>query len=84
MLNGGDEFLVILEGGRASDLSNRLEALDLALRGLRLPGVDTPVDVIVAWGMADFETFAEFDDAKARADAAMYACKSRRKAVAMG
>jgi hypothetical protein len=34
--------------------------------------------------MADFEAPAEFPDALARADAAMYECKSRRKTVAVG
>jgi diguanylate cyclase (GGDEF)-like protein len=81
---GGDEFLVILERGRAADLGGRLVALDLALRGLRLPGIATPVDVVVAWGMADFDTGAAFKDAFARADAEMYACKSKRKALAVG
>jgi hypothetical protein len=40
--------------------------------------------VVIAWGMSDFETHAEFADALARADAAMYECKSRRKAVTVG
>ncbi len=78
---GGDEFLVILESGRAADLSSRLVAVDAALLGQRLPGLSTPTDVVVAWGMADFETHAGFTDAFARADAAMYECKSKRKAV---
>jgi diguanylate cyclase (GGDEF)-like protein len=77
---GGDEFLVILENGRSSDIVGRLEGVDLALRGLRLPGVPTPMDVVVAWGMADFESFGELPEALARADAAMYGCKMSRKA----
>jgi len=80
---GGDEFLVILEGGQSVDLATRMEALDASLRGLRLPGVATPTDVVIAWGTSDFQSFAEFDLANHRADAAMYECKSRRKAVAV-
>jgi diguanylate cyclase (GGDEF)-like protein len=76
---GGDEFLVILEGSRSADLSYRLEAVDAGLRGLRLPGVTGPTDVVIAWGMADFDTAAGLTDAVARADAAMYECKARRK-----
>src|SRR5262245_12044380 len=81
---GGDEFLVILEGGRSADLSGRLVAVDEALRGQRLPGLTTPTDVVIAWGMADFDVPAAFTDAFARADAAMYECKSRRKTVTVG
>jgi diguanylate cyclase (GGDEF)-like protein len=81
---GGDEFLVILQGGQSADLAGRMEALDRSLRGLRLPGVTTPVDVVVAWGTADFTSFADFDSAHRQADAAMYECKSRRKSVGVG
>lgn len=78
---GGDEFLVILEGGHASDLTGRLHSLDAALRGLRLPGVPTPVDLVVSWGMADFDTPGQLLEAFAAADVEMYACKARRKAA---
>lgn len=78
---GGDEFLVILEGGRVTELVGRLEALDEELRQLRLPGVSALMDVIVAWGMADFEAHEGIPDALARADAAMYECKLRRKSA---
>jgi diguanylate cyclase len=81
---GGDEFLVILEGGQSVDLASRMEALDQSLRGLRLPGIATPTDVVVSWGTSEFQSFAEFDLAHHRADAAMYECKSRRKSVAVG
>jgi diguanylate cyclase (GGDEF)-like protein len=81
---GGDEFLVILEGGQSIDLASRMEALDESLRGLRLPGIATPTDVVVSWGTADFNSPGDFDLAHHRADAAMYECKSRRKAVTVG
>lgn len=76
---GGDEFLVILEGGHALELTSRLLSLDRALRGLRLPGVKSPVDLVVSWGMADFDSPNHLTDAFASADAAMYACKAQRK-----
>jgi diguanylate cyclase (GGDEF)-like protein len=81
---GGDEFLVILEGGYAAELSGRLHALDVALRGLRLPGVPAPLDVVVSWGMADFSSLSQIKEALAAADIAMYACKARRKATKVG
>jgi diguanylate cyclase (GGDEF)-like protein len=81
---GGDEFLVILEGGHATELSGRLSALDVALRELRLPKVPTPVDLIVSWGMADFESLGRLLDAFAAADTEMYACKARRKETKVG
>lgn len=76
---GGDEFLVVMEGGRSAELAGRLEGVDTSLRGLRLPGAPEPMDLVVAWGMADFEGAADFDVALDRADQAMYACKARRK-----
>ncbi len=76
---GGDEFLTVMEGGRSEELSGRLDALDTSLRGVRLPGVAEPVDVVVAWGMADFDTTPDLPAAVARADQAMYAQKARRK-----
>ncbi len=78
---GGDEFLALLEGGRAAELAGRLEAVDAALRGVRLPGVDGPTDVTIAWGMADFDGAAGLPDAVSRADAEMYRCKQERKAA---
>ena len=76
---GGDEFLVLLEGARADEMAPRLEALDAALKGQRLPGVAEPVDLVVAWGIADFASVADVPAAFDRADRAMYACKAARK-----
>jgi diguanylate cyclase (GGDEF)-like protein len=77
---GGDEFLVLMEGGRSEELAGRLESLDASLRGARLPGVPDAVDVVVAWGQSDFDSAADLPAAVARADQAMYAQKARRKA----
>jgi diguanylate cyclase (GGDEF)-like protein len=76
---GGDEFLAVLEGGRAAELNRRMVSLDAALKGQRLPGVPDPLDLVVAWGLADFAAPAEFPLALERADSAMYACKCARK-----
>jgi diguanylate cyclase (GGDEF)-like protein len=79
---GGDEFLVILEGGHAVELRGRLLSLDEALRGLRLPGVPEQTDLVVSWGMADFQSPEQLKEAEKAADAEMYLCKARRKAAA--
>jgi len=79
---GGDEFLAVAEGGQSDELAGRLDALDQSLRGARLPGVAEPVDLVVAWGLADFASAADLPAAAARADLTMYAQKARRKAPA--
>lgn len=76
---GGDEFLVVLEGGHASEMTGRMKALDRALKAQRLPDVPVAIDLVVAWGLADFTTPAEIPAAIERADKAMYACKIDRK-----
>ena len=81
---GGDEFLVVLEGGRATEMAGRMEVLDAALRGQRLPDVSQAVDLVVAWGLADFAAPAEIPGAIDRADRLMYACKAERKASTAG
>jgi diguanylate cyclase (GGDEF)-like protein len=78
---GGDEFLVVLEGGRAAEMTGRMVAVDEALKAQRLPGVPQAVDLVVAWGLADFAAPAEIPTAIERADKAMYVCKETRKAV---
>jgi len=79
---GGDEFLVVLEGGRAAEMSGRLATLDAMLRSQRLPDVPLAIDLVVAWGLADFAAPAEIPGAIDRADRLMYACKTERKASA--
>ena len=81
---GGDEFLVVVDGGRDAELVGRLEAVDAALKGQRLPKLAEPVDLVIAWGLADFDTPMGFPEAYSRADSAMYACKLKRKAAVAG
>ena len=77
---GGDEFMVVLAGSRATEMTGRLEALDAALKRQRLPDVPELLDLVVAWGLADFATPAELQTAIDLADKAMYVCKGTRKA----
>jgi diguanylate cyclase (GGDEF)-like protein len=79
---GGDEFVVVLEGGRAAEMSARMATLDEQLRGQRLPDVAAAVDLTAAWGLADFASPAEIPAAMDRADKLMYACKAERKTKA--
>jgi diguanylate cyclase len=76
---GGDEFLVVLEGGHAAEMTGRMETLDRALKAQRLPDVPVAIDLVVAWGLADFAAPAEIPAAIERADKAMYARKIDRK-----
>lgn len=77
---GGDEFLVLLESGHATEMTGRMAALDAALKSQRLPDVPAAIDLVVAWGLADFASPADIPNAMSRADQAMYACKGARKA----
>ncbi|MBX7103498.1 MAG: GGDEF domain-containing protein [Gemmataceae bacterium] len=76
---GGDEFLVILPGVAAAELTKRLDDLDRALVGVRLPGMAQPVDIRVAWGVAEYRDRSDLQPAVDRADAAMYQQKQERK-----
>lgn len=78
---GGDEFLVLFESGRADELAARLRVLDEALKGHRLPGAAGVMDLVVAWGTAEFQSADEVSAAVTRADQEMYVCKAARKAV---
>ena len=46
-----------------------------------LPGVTPALDLVVAWGLADFATPADIPAAIEQADKAMYICKIDRKAA---
>ncbi len=76
---GGDEFLVILSGVPPEELTRRLTDVDESLLKTRLPELGEPIDLMIAWGVAEFGS-SDLTAAVERADAAMYACKSQRKA----
>jgi diguanylate cyclase (GGDEF)-like protein len=77
---GGDEFVVVMVGCTEADLSARLARIDEALLAQRLPGVDGPLDLGVAWGVAEFGAAAGITAAYDGADKAMYARKRTIKA----
>jgi diguanylate cyclase (GGDEF)-like protein len=76
---GGDEFLVVLPGGSAADLAARMERIEPALKGQRLPNTSQPIDLTVSWGVAEFASGNELASAVGQADRAMYARKQKRK-----
>ncbi len=75
---GGDEFLLMLPGVNAAELTQRMKNLDDALTNQRLPGADQPVNISVAWGVTEY-TSNDLLAAVDRADAAMYSDKKARK-----
>jgi diguanylate cyclase (GGDEF)-like protein len=72
---GGDEFLVLLAGARATDARRRVE--EAVARANAGEGERLEVSV----GVAEFAGGEELDAAIRRADAAMYDEKSRRRAA---
>src|SRR5262249_18784100 len=74
---GGDEFVVVMPGGSPLDLVARMAKLDGALLAQRLPAVEDPTDIHLAWGVEPYAD--DLRAAFARADQAMYEQKQRRK-----
>lgn len=81
---GGDEFLVLLSGVSTAELTRRLHDADQALLHSRLPGLPTPVDISIAWGVSEYRDRVDLPAAVDRADAAMYAAKQAHKAKTGG
>jgi diguanylate cyclase (GGDEF)-like protein len=79
---GGDEFVVVMVGCSPADLTARMARIDESLRGQRLPGVPTPLDLVVAWGVAGFDSAALLNTAFHAADEAMYLRKRSLKSAA--
>lgn len=77
---GGDEFAVVMVGCGEDDLADRLRRLDESLLGQRLPGLPEAIDIVAAWGAAEFDSPAGLRAAYQRADAAMYERKRQLKA----
>ncbi len=78
---GGDEFAVAMPGGDPDELARRLAAIDEELENRRLPGIDQPIALRIAWGVAAYSADCPADRAFSIADRAMYAQKGRRKAT---
>jgi len=77
---GGDEFLIVLPSARAAEVQSRLDELLESIPATPLgPGVP-PVRLRVSVGSADYASAESIGAAIERADRAMYAAKSRRKA----
>jgi diguanylate cyclase (GGDEF)-like protein len=76
---GGDEFLLVLPGGKAGDVQPRLE--EVLARAPVVPVNENggAVRLEVSIGAADYGSAEEIEAAIAGADAAMYERKNRRK-----
>ena len=79
---GGDEFTLIMQGGSADELHNRMASLEASLHRQRLPGIDRPYDLSIAWGVSDYSNSDELTAAFQKADQAMYVKKRSQKALA--
>lgn len=75
---GGDEFLILLFNLTEPEAYKRFGSLNSKLAAA-LPGATEPVPLIVSYGLAQFSTMAEIEQAIDKADAAMYAQKQSRK-----
>jgi diguanylate cyclase (GGDEF)-like protein len=76
---GGDEFMLLVPSARASDVLNRLQSAIDNAEGIDVGG-EGRVRLLVSLGGADYLSSEELAFAIERADRAMYAEKSRRKA----
>lgn len=76
---GGDEFLLVVPAARGVEVVNRLQAA-ISVTDPVVVNDDDTVALAVSLGAADFASSDELDAALERADRAMYAEKSRRKA----
>jgi diguanylate cyclase (GGDEF)-like protein len=74
---GGDEFLVLLAGARASDARRRIE--DTVAKANAGVGDADPRRLLMSVGVAEFTGGEALEDAIQRADAAMYDEKLRRR-----
>ena len=77
---GGDEFAIVMLGCQTVDLCSRLTLLEKYLQRQRLPGLDQPRDISIAWGVAEYSEPAELLVAYQKADQAMYIKKRSQKA----
>jgi diguanylate cyclase (GGDEF)-like protein len=76
---GGDEFLLVLPGGKSADVMPRLEETLTRARAVALEDCGGEVRLEVSVGAADYSSAEEIDAAITAADAAMYAQKHSKK-----
>lgn len=75
---GGDEFLILLFGADEAAVRNRLDRLASEPSSLSLPSATVPL--VFSYGVAEFSSLRDIEQAIDRADAAMYESKLRHKA----
>ena len=75
---GGDEFLVVLFGVSEEEAAQRLDAVDVMLAAVPVPGSPQPLSVTVSRGVAAFESLAGLERAIEVADDRMYRRKDAR------
>lgn len=76
---GGDEFLVLLYDVSEDQACARINKLDGSIASIILPGSETPVALLVSYGVASFSALDQIGQAIDRADDAMYLRKQSRK-----
>lgn len=80
---GGDEFMLLVPSAHATDVLERLHRAIDGVNGITVSTGET-LRLAVSLGAADYISSEEIDVAIERADRAMYAEKSRRKAELKG
>ena len=78
---GGDEFLLVFPGARASDVQARVQATLDAAPPLRVEQVSDPIELLISVGAADYASGEELTSAIETADRLMYAQKALRHAA---
>jgi diguanylate cyclase (GGDEF)-like protein len=76
---GGDEFLILLVGLAEAEARTRLNGLNRALRQTQLTDSDSPIDLLVSYGVAEFQAAIELEQTIEIADREMYNHKQARK-----
>lgn len=76
---GGDEFLVLLYNISEDQTRARINKLDGSIARTSLPGAETPVALVVSYGIASFSALDQIGQAIEQADDAMYLRKQSRK-----
>ena len=79
---GGDEFFVIMINMDTGMAAQRMAKLKAMLSGMRIEGIEEPMDLSVSWGFTDFRDISDLEGAINKADAEMYARKQESKRLA--